>query len=141
MSAPHTLGGLAGRRAIFAVTLACVSVGSVAQAGAALVGDPVAGRVAYEARCSGCHSIDTNRVGPLHRGVVGRRPGTAANYDYSPAVRRLTGVWTPVRLDQWLQGPQKLAPGARMYLSVADPVQRRNIVAYLQTVSMGPARH
>ena len=98
-------------------------------------GDPVAGKAAYEATCGGCHSLDINRVGPLHRGVVGRRPGTAAGYDYSPAVRKLGGVWTPERLDKWLQGPQAIAPGAKMFLSVSDPGKRSDIIAYLASVS------
>ena len=98
-------------------------------------GDAALGQTLYEAKCGGCHALDANRVGPMHRGVVGRRPGSVPTFDYSPAVRKLGGVWTPARLDQWLQGPQALAPGARMYFSVADPTQRRNIVAYLVSVS------
>ena len=102
---------------------------------ATVPGDAALGRSLYEAKCGGCHALDANRIGPMHRGVVGRRPGSVANFDYSPAVRKLGGVWTPARLDQWLQGPQALAPGARMYFSVADPPQRRNIIAYLASVS------
>lgn len=98
-------------------------------------GDPVAGKTQYEETCGGCHSLDANRIGPLHRGVVGRRPGAAPGYDYSPAVRRLGGVWTPQRLDKWLQGPQAVAPGAKMYLSVSDPTKRADIIAYLASVS------
>ena len=98
-------------------------------------GDPVAGKAQYEGTCGGCHSLDANMVGPMHRGVVGRRPGTAAGYDYSPAVHRLGGVWTTARLDQWLQGPQAVAPGAKMFLTVTDPGKRSNIIAYLSSVS------
>ena len=38
-------------------------------------GDAAAGKMLYDAKCGGCHSVDRNRVGPLHRGVVGRRAG------------------------------------------------------------------
>lgn len=106
-----------------------------AAAMAAPSGDPVAGKQQYVAKCGGCHSADTNRIGPLHRGVVGRRPGGVPGYAYSPAVKAMGGTWTPARLDQWLQSPQKLAPGSKMYLSVRDPVVRRNIIAYLQSIS------
>ena len=98
-------------------------------------GDPVTGKAQYEGTCGGCHSLDANMVGPMHRGVVGRRPGTAPGYDYSAAVRRLGGVWTTERLDKWLQGPQVLAPGAKMFLTVTDPGKRSNIIAYLASVS------
>lgn len=102
---------------------------------ATAAGNPAIGKSAYEAKCGGCHSIDTNRIGPLHRGVVGRKPGAAAGYAYSPALRKLGGVWTPARLDAWLQGPQKVAPGSRMFLTVGDAATRANIIAYLQSVS------
>lgn len=98
-------------------------------------GDAVRGKSLYEAKCGGCHSVDANRVGPLHRGVVGRVPGTAAGFSYSPAVKKLGGVWTRDRLDQWLQNPQAYAPGTRMYLMVSDATTRKDIIAYLASVS------
>jgi cytochrome c len=94
-----------------------------------------AGQALYEAKCGGCHSVDENRIGPRHRGVVGRKVASLPDYDYSPAIRRLGGVWTPARLDVWLQGPQKVAPGAKMFLSVPDAAQRAAIIAYLGSVS------
>ncbi|MBI2260585.1 MAG: c-type cytochrome [Caulobacterales bacterium] len=100
--------------------------------------DPARGRSLYEARCGGCHSLDANRTGPLHRGVVGRPVASVPGYDYSPALRRVGGTWTADRLDAWLQGPQRMAPGAKMYLSVPGAGQRRDIIAYLASTS--PAR-
>lgn len=97
------------------------------------------GQALYESKCGGCHSLDQNRVGPRHRGVVGREVASIADYDYSPAIRKLGGVWTPARIDQWLQGPQALAPGAKMFFSVSDPDQRKAIITYLTSVSP-PAR-
>lgn len=93
------------------------------------------GKAAYQSTCGGCHSVDTNRIGPLHRGVVGRKPGGVPGYAYSPALKKLTGVWTPARLDLWLQNPTKFAPGTKMYLSVPDAGQRKKIIAYLQSIS------
>jgi cytochrome c len=98
-------------------------------------GDVAAGRALYEAKCGGCHSVDENRVGPRHRDVVGRKVASLTDYDYSPAIRKLGGVWTPDRIDLWLQGPQAMAPGTKMFLSVPDSDQRRNITAYLVSVS------
>jgi len=105
--------------------------------GAAANDDAAAGQALYQAKCGGCHSLDVNRIGPAHRGVVGRRIASAPGYDYSPALRKLAGVWTPNRLDQWLQGPQKLAPGSKMFFSLADSMQRRDIISYLGSVSEG----
>jgi len=97
--------------------------------------DVAAGKALYEAKCGGCHSVDANRIGPKHRGVVGRKVASVPDYDYSPAIKKLGGVWTPARIDKWLQGPQAMAPGAKMFLSVPDPQQRHDIIAYLASVS------
>ncbi len=93
------------------------------------------GKALYEGKCGGCHSLDANRVGPAHRGVVGRRIATAPGYAYSPAIKKLAGVWTPARLDQWLQAPQKLAPGSKMYLTIPDAQKRAAIISYLASAS------
>jgi len=56
-----------------------------------------------------------------------------AGYNYSPALRAAQITWDAKTLDQWLQGPQKLVRGSKMYLVVQDPVQRAAIIAYLQS--------
>ena len=97
--------------------------------------DVAAGQALYQSKCTGCHSVDTDRIGPRHRDVVGRKVGSVPGYDYSPALKKLGGVWTPARLDRWLSGTQKMAPGSKMYIEIDDPTQRRLIIAYLQSVS------
>jgi cytochrome c len=115
-----------------ACLLAMLSVGN------AIAIDPAAeGRILYQSQCGGCHSVETNRVGPRHRGVVGRRIASVPDYDYSPALSRLGGVWTPNRLDLWLSDTQKMAPGSKMYLKQDDAGQRHLIIDYLKSVS-GP---
>lgn len=91
------------------------------------------GAALYQSRCGGCHSIATNRIGPAHRGVVGRRAGTAPGYAYSPALRNADLVWTPQNLDRWLQGPQAVVRGSRMFTSVANAAERAAIIRYLET--------
>lgn len=97
--------------------------------------DVVAGQTLYMNKCGGCHSVETNRIGPRHRNVVGRAVASVPGYDYSPALKTLGGVWTPARLDRWLSGTQKMAPGSKMYLELDDPAERRLIITYLQSVS------
>lgn len=99
------------------------------------VDDVAAGQMLYEAKCTGCHSVDADRVGPRHRDVVGRKVASVPGFNYSPAIKKLGGVWTPARLDQWLSGTQKMAPGSRMYIEIDDQTQRRLLVAYLKSVS------
>jgi cytochrome c len=99
------------------------------------------GEALYQAKCGGCHSVDENRVGPRHRGVVGRPIASLKDFDYSPAIKKLHGVWTAARLDKWLQGPQNVAPGTKMYFSVPDPSDRKMIIAYLATQTLPSAKH
>ena len=93
----------------------------------------VPGAQLYQARCGSCHSLDANRVGPAHRGVVGRRAGTAPGYRYSPALAASGIIWTEQNLDRWLQGTQKMVPGAKMSLVVANLKERAAIIAYLKS--------
>ncbi len=97
--------------------------------------DAAAGQAVFKGKCAACHSVDADRIGPRLQGVVGRPVASVPTYTYSPALKKLGGTWTPARLDQWLAGTQKVAPGSKMYLQVDDPAQRRLIVAYLQSVS------
>lgn len=117
-----------------ALILSVFVIGTCGMTGSADAQTP-SGATLYQAKCGGCHSLDSNRIGPAHRGVVGRKPASVSGYAYSGAIRKLTGVWTPARLDAWLQGPQKVAPGSKMFLTIADPATRASIIAYLQSVS------
>ena len=115
------------------LAVAVMAAGAVAAAPAIspLPGDPARGQALYQA-CSGCHSIDEDDVGPRHRGVVGRRAGSVAEYAYSPALKASGLVWDAATLDRWLTGPQELVPGTKMYFSLSDPQKRADIIAYLQ---------
>lgn len=95
-----------------------------------LAGNPAQGAKLYQA-CMGCHSLDSNEVGPRHRGVIGRAAGTVPGYAYSAALKNSKIVWTPAKIDRWLTNPQKLVPGAKMFFSVAKPQDRADIIAYL----------
>jgi cytochrome c len=98
--------------------------------------DVAAGKALYESKCGGCHSVDANRIGPLHRGVVGRKIASISDFAYSPAIRKLSGTWTPEKLDKWLTDPQKVAPGTAMYFQDDEAAERRAIIAYLKSVSV-----
>jgi cytochrome c len=90
------------------------------------------GRDLYESRCAGCHSLDHDRIGPRHRGVVGRKAGSVAGFDYSPALRASRIEWGPRTLDAWLSEPERLIPGQRMNYSVPEAADRAALIAYLE---------
>ena len=98
-------------------------------------GDPEKGEALYERSCTGCHSLDANRVGPAHRGVFGRKAGTAPDYAYSPAMKSSSVVWDEETLDRWLTNPQSVVPGTKMAFRVSDAQTRADIIAYLKKES------
>jgi cytochrome c len=100
-------------------------------AAAGLAGDPNRGKSLYQG-CTGCHSIDDNDLGPRHRGVVGRRAGSVADYSYSPALKNSGLTWDEVTLDRWLTNPSELVPGTKMYFKIDDAKSRADIIAYLK---------
>jgi cytochrome c len=100
----------------------------------ASAGDAAHGEEIYNSRCVACHSPDANRVGPRHRGVVGRTAGSLADFNYSKAVKNSGIVWDEQTLDKWLTNPQAFIPGQRMNFKVADPADRADLIAYLKTL-------
>jgi cytochrome c len=106
------------------------ATGAEAQTAPSAHGDPERGKALY-ANCTSCHSIDENDIGPKHRGVVGRKAGTAPDYAYSAALKASGIVWDKATLDRWLTNPSALVPGTKMFFLVPDPQTRADIIAYL----------
>ena len=113
--------------------LLALALFAVARLAHAEPGDAARGQTVYE-RCEGCHSPDANRVGPMHRGVVGRQAGSLPDYNYSQGLKTAGFVWTDALLDKWLTNPQALVPGAKMGFRLADPQERADVIAYLETL-------
>jgi cytochrome c len=107
---------------------------AVAATRAEAEGDAAHGQQIYESRCIACHSPDANRVGPMHRGVFGRKAGSLADYTYSKALKGTDFVWNDETLDKWLTNPQAFVPGQKMNFKVTKPEDRADIIAYLKTL-------
>jgi cytochrome c len=111
--------------AAIAIALLC----AVGPAGA--TGSVARGQMLYTG-CADCHSIAENGVGPMHKGVVGRKAGSVPGYDYSAGLKNSGIVWTEENLDKWLTGPQAMVPETKMFFDVPDPQDRADIIAYLK---------
>jgi len=123
--------------AFLCVPLVALVVGASA-APAAADSDAAHGEELYNSRCVACHSPDANRVGPRHRGVVGRKAGSLTDFNYSKALKASDVVWDEQTLDKWLTNPQAFIPGQRMNFRVSDPQDRADIIAYLKTLTVTP---
>ena len=93
----------------------------------------VSGANLYKRKCSSCHTMAANKIGPAHKGVFGRKAGLVLGYAYSPALKKSGIVWNDKTLDQWLQGPQKMVKGSKMYLAVPNAAERAAIIGYLKS--------
>ena len=93
-------------------------------------------------RCAACHSVAptaTALPGPNLKGVIGRRAGTLAGFEYSSAMvdagKSENVVWTRDALDKYLTDPDDVVPGTAMRLNfqlTAD--ERRDVIDYLEQV-------
>ncbi|MGI8770650.1 MAG: heme-binding domain-containing protein [Acidobacteriaceae bacterium] len=103
------------------------------QAGApAAPGYATRGKAVFEARCTGCHSLNQNREGPKLAGVVGRTSGTAEGFTYSAALKKAAIRWDPQSIDRWLTDPEALVPDTDMDFHVEKAQERSDVIAYLQ---------
>ena len=96
-----------------------------------VTGDAVRGHELNQSRCTACHSLDQSRIGPAHRGVFDRRAASVPGFDYSPALQHSGVRWTAANLNRWLTDPEAFIPGQKMGYQVPDPVDRRDIIAFL----------
>ena len=115
----------------FAVLLA-LAIFAAAPAGAGENGERLF------APCRACHSLDPAErglPGPNLSGVIGRAVGGAAEFDYSPVLRkaREDGLrWDAKRLETFLADPAQMFPGLWMSMrGIEDAAERQALVRYL----------
>lgn len=98
---------------------------------------PASGDKMFGQQCGACHSATPGetRVGPSLAGVVGRKAGTLAGYQYSAALKKSGLTWNATSLDKWLSGTQADVPGSKMSYAQADPAKRKAIIDYLSSIS------
>ena len=89
-------------------------------------------------RCAICHSNTKGagaKIGPNLFGVVGRKAGTMPDFPYSAAMKGAGFVWTPEKLQAYIQHPQQVVPGNRMaFAGVSSKADDADLVAYLGTL-------
>jgi cytochrome c len=73
--------------------------------------------------------------GPQLRSVYGRRSGSALDFRYSEALKNAKNIWNDDTLDKWLTDTDAFIPDNDMNFRVPSPDERRDIIAYLKTLS------
>jgi len=101
-------------------------------------GDAAKGEHAFARQCAICHTVDRggpNRFGPNLFGILHRKAGTVAGFDYSRAFKTTaTWDWNEDLVAGWIAAPGQMVPGTAMgiFQGVAQ-IDRDDIVAYLAT--------
>ena len=110
-----------------------LSAGALAQTPGA--GDAVRGAAVFKAQCAACHlekATDTSPpIGPQLHGVVGRKAGSWDHFKYTDAMRKSGITWSAKLLDEYLENPYAVVPGAAMGLLVPVEKNRADVIAYL----------
>lgn len=92
-------------------------------------------QIAFQNNCQSCHSIKKgeNLLGPDLHQVLGRKAGTASNYQYSKAMVDANVVWDEAALDSYIQSPHLFLPdGSKQLLGVDSAEERRKIILFLR---------
>ena len=97
--------------------------------------DIAAGEISFS-RCLGCHAIGVdakNKIGPQLNGIDGRRCGSVAGYNYSPANKDCAFTWNEANFVEYISDPRAKIPGTKKSISgIRDQAEARNLWAYLR---------
>lgn len=101
-----------------------------------------AGRAAFK-RCANCHQVGPgarSNFGPQLNGIIGRRAGSAPDFDYSPAFKKAGFTWNDKNLAAFLRDPDKVVPGNKMrFWGLSGQRQIADLLAYLRAHPAPPA--
>ena len=110
------------------------SVAFVGAVPALAEGDAVAGKAVFN-QCKACHQVGPeakNGVGPMLNGIVGRKAGEGAAYNYSDANKNSGLTWDEATLRAYLTDPKAKVPGTKMiFPGIKREKQLDDLMAYL----------
>ncbi|MDH4656835.1 MULTISPECIES: c-type cytochrome [unclassified Pseudomonas] len=96
--------------------------------------DAGAGQKVFQTKCSACHALDSDRVGPHLAGVVGRPMGSVKGFTYSPALVGAKDNWSLERLETWLTSPARMFPETTMaFGGLRKAEERKAVLCFLQS--------
>ena len=111
-----------------AAALASTTSGALAQ-------DVAAGEKSF-LKCRACHQVGEtarNGVGPVLNGLIGRKAGTVAGYNYSDANKNSGLTWDEATFKEYIKNPKAKIPGTKMvFAGLTSEKEIEDIVAYLK---------
>jgi cytochrome c len=104
-------------------------------AGAASAQDAAAGEKVF-LKCRACHQVGEtarNGVGPQLNGLIGRKAGTVAGYNYSDANKNSGLTWDEATFREYIKNPRAKMPGTKMvFAGLTNETEINDLVAYLK---------
>jgi cytochrome c len=105
----------------------------------AFAADAASGKAIFETKCGICHASNTAPGGPVAGpnmvGLVGRKAASVEGFPmYSPALKASGLTWNTKLLDEFLVNPMAKVPGTMMVISLPDPKERADVIAFLATL-------
>jgi cytochrome c len=101
----------------------------------AMADDPGPGSAELQ-KCKICHALTQqggNHVGPDLFGMFGRKAGSVAGFNYSPAMKDSGPVWDDETLAKFLRDPKNSMPGNRMsFPGIKDEAVLQDLLAQLK---------
>jgi cytochrome c len=124
-------------RSAAAIGLAAVMLATFPGPGA-FAADPAAGQKVFKSACAVCHSATAAAyppIGPTLLGVLGRKAGSLAGFNYSTAMKNADLAWTDAKLAAYLSAPQSVVSGNKMgFAGLKDQTKIDDLIAYLATL-------
>jgi cytochrome c len=113
-----------------------VSLSLVALTCAAHAQDAEAGKKVFN-KCRACHQVGPtakNGVGPELNGLIGRKAGSVAGYNYSDANKNSGLTWDEATFAEYIKNPKAKIPGTKMaFAGLTKEQEIKDITAFLKT--------
>jgi cytochrome c len=120
------------------LTIAITALLAAALGTSAEAADPATGARVFQGQCSTCHSVSRSGpagIGPRLFGVVGRKAGAQAGFNYSQAMKNSGITWTAADLKRYIANPSGTVRGNKMpYAGLHNAQQLDDLNAYLVTL-------
>ncbi|MBA2922872.1 c-type cytochrome [Pseudomonas sp. P7] len=121
------------RLPLFCALLSCLTQAALAEECSS---DRSRGAQLFANECSACHSVTkgvTGMMGPSLAGVIGRKSGALAGFNYSQAMRGKDFNWQVENIAQLIEQPQAFMPGTYMpYAGMASAQDRQAVACFVK---------